>query len=205
MGHVTDCFENNGANSGVCVGTFFIRRLKDYSLTELENENLRLKPENFSVEFRATGGLTIKKLVKDEQFMSFRNSPDIVFIQMGENDLDNGVAVEKLSRDIISYSNFLIEGCDIKTVVIGQLLWRRRSGLFNDKVVELNKYLQDWCSNSQTKIIFHHHHGFWSPSLEFLANDGVHIRCTATDKKHMHKYLQSVKRAILRASKLLDR
>lgn len=73
------------------------------------------------MEFRATGGLTIKKLVTDEQFMTFTNSPDIVFIKMGENDLGNGVAVEKLSRDIISYTNFLIDGCDIKTVVIEQL------------------------------------------------------------------------------------
>lgn len=61
-------------------------------------------------------------MVKDEQFMTFTNSPGIVFIQMGENDLANGVAVEKLSRDIISYANFLIDGCDIKTVVIGQFL-----------------------------------------------------------------------------------
>lgn len=122
------------------LGHSFIRRLKDCSLTDVENQNLRLKPENFSVEFRATGGLTKKKLVKDEQFMTFTNSPDIVFIQMGENDLDNGVAVKKLLRDIISYANFLIEGCDIKTVVIEQLLWRRGPGVFNDIVVELNNF-----------------------------------------------------------------
>lgn len=147
MGHVTECFFKTIKPIRVCVlGHSFIGRLKDCSLTDVENQNLSLKPENFSVEFRATGGLTKKKLVKDEQFMTFTNSPDIVFIQMGENDLDNGVAVEKLLQDIISYANFLIEGCDIKriwcikTVVIEQLLWRRRSGVFNDKVVELNNF-----------------------------------------------------------------
>lgn len=107
---MTDCFENNGAHSGLCVGIFVYTSSQRLFLSDVENENLRLKPVNFSVEFRATGGLTIKKSVKDEQFMTFTNSPDIVFIQMGENDLDNGVSVEKLSRDIISHANFLIEG-----------------------------------------------------------------------------------------------
>lgn len=51
----------------MCVlGYLFICCLKDYFLMDVENENLKLKLENFSVEFCVMGGLMIKKLVKDE-------------------------------------------------------------------------------------------------------------------------------------------
>lgn len=100
----------------VCVlGHSFIRRLNVFN--GCGKWKLEVKTGELQCGFRATGGLTIKKSVKDEQFMTFTNSPDIVFIQMGENDLDNGVSVEKLSRDIISYANFLIEGWDFQLCV----------------------------------------------------------------------------------------
>jgi hypothetical protein len=78
-------------------------------------------------------------------------------------------------------------------------MWRIYSNpdRYNKKVVEFNKLLKDWTvRNEGSQVSFHHHHAFWN-SLDF----GVHIRCTSTNTQHMHKYLQSVKRAILRATK----
>lgn len=105
---MTDCLKTLELIRVCVLGHSFIRRLKDYYLTD--------------VEPRATGGLTIIKWWKMNNLWHSQIHRALFYIQMGENDLANGVAVEKLSRDIISYANFLIDGCDIKTVVIGQFL-----------------------------------------------------------------------------------
>ncbi|XP_061194948.1 uncharacterized protein LOC133203116 [Saccostrea echinata] len=186
------------------MGHSFIRRLRDYVFTDGDNTNLRLQGDQFEVEFRAAGGLTIHRMASDGRFTSFERIPDIVFLQIGGNDLDNGRDVKTVTRDIISYGNFLVKGCSVQSVIIGQVIWRKRTNSYNAKVIELNNALKHWVQqHADANIIFHHHHGFWSSNFDFLSSDGVHIKCSHTDKRHMHKYMQSVKRAILRAANRL--
>lgn len=55
------------------------------------------------------------------------------------------------------------------------MFWKRIVS-YNEKVVELNNLLKNWTGeNRDVNVNFHHYRGFWT-SLEFLANDGVHIR-----------------------------
>lgn len=185
----------------VVVGHSFIRRLRDYVNNDPRYKNLRLQMENFQVGFRAMGGLKMSRMARDAQFTTFAMTPDIVFIQTRGNDLGMGKPVRTVYRDIVNFANNLVMGCEAKCVIIGQIFGRERIGSYNEKVVELNNLLKN-CTveNSESNVHFHRHHGFWS-SLEFLANDEVHIRCTHTDKKHMHKFLQSIKRTVLRAAK----
>lgn len=128
----------------------------------------------------------MSRMVRDIRFSAFERTPDIVFLQIGGNDIDSGIPVRTVFRDIISFSNFLVKGCEVKTVLTGQVFRRRRTGSYNEKVVELNKLLKDLTvKNEESNVCFHHHHGFWN-SMDFLAPDGVHIRCTDTDTQQMH-------------------
>ncbi|XP_061170442.1 uncharacterized protein LOC133179795 isoform X2 [Saccostrea echinata] len=136
------------------------------------------------------------------KFTTFDPPPQMVFLQVGGNDQDNNkIAVDTLVRQIQSYANYLVLGCGVRHVVIGQILRRNRRGDYNSRVVEANCCLQNWAS-SLDHISFHQHHGFWK-DLSFLSRDGVHIRCSRTDSSQMRKYLQSVKRAVLRASRFI--
>ncbi|XP_062593187.1 uncharacterized protein LOC134254668 [Saccostrea cucullata] len=184
----------------VIIGHSFIRRLQDFIARNTENDNLRLYSHLFDVQFLSEGGLTVDRMARGPKFTTFDPPPQIVFLQIGGNDLDNThLAAETLVRKIQSYVNYLVLGCGVRHVVIGQILRRNRRGDYNSRVVEANCCLKNWAS-SLDNITFHHHHGFWK-DLSFLSADGVHIRCSRTDSSQMRKYLQSVKRAVLRASR----
>ncbi|XP_062587132.1 uncharacterized protein LOC134248748 [Saccostrea cucullata] len=156
----------------------------------------------FDVQFLSEGGLTVDRMVHGPKFTSFDPPPQIVFLQIGGNDLDNNyLDVDALVRKIQSYVYYLVLGCGVRHVVIGHILRRNRRGDYNSRVVEANCCLQSWTS-SLDNISFHQHHGFWK-DLSFLSTDGVHIRCSRTDSSQMRKYLQSVKRAVLRASRTI--
>lgn len=69
------------------VGHSFIRRLRDFMNNSLEDNNLRLNREQYYVTCVARGGLTISRLCTLREFTYFVARPNIVFIQIGGNDL----------------------------------------------------------------------------------------------------------------------
>jgi hypothetical protein len=67
--------------------------------------------------------------------------PDIVYIQIGGNDLSNTTSSKSVASEIFSFANFLHFGFHIPIVIIGELLFRNPSKVgkdCNDKVVATN-------------------------------------------------------------------
>ncbi|XP_061192120.1 uncharacterized protein LOC133200319 [Saccostrea echinata] len=189
----------------VILGHSFIRRLRDFVFATPDFYNLRLYPSHFSVEFRARGGLTIRQLANCSSLINFVDQ-DVCFLQIGSNDLcDASLPVKDIANAITSFASFLIITGKVKIVIIGQVLFRSSQVTdpwYNDRVTELNVLLESLCINSDTKLKFWHHHGFWSdPSMSHLSPDGVHLQNPRENARPMQKYAQSIKSAILHCAR----
>lgn len=165
--------------------------------------NLRLDYERFRILCRAQGGLTLHRLIHERSdLFTFGKTPDIVYIQVGGNDLASHLDAEHVATAVFSFANFLHHGLNIQFVIIGQLLRRRPDKVpinYNDKVFFTNMMLDKLCvDNDSQHIIFWKHRGFWS-ELNYLDEvDGVHL-----NMEGLRKYFRSVRSAVLHAGKLL--
>lgn len=187
------------------IGHSYIRRLGRFIGDNPEYANLRLNENEFSVLIRGQGGLTVRGLAASKSLCSFSRPPDICFLQIGGNDVLS-YAPDKIARDIISLTNFLIDGVGVKHMVIGQLIRRdpRKSPPgYNEAVVEVNKIL-DSVTTSLPNVTFWKHRGFWA-NLRYLGPDGVHLATKSynNDPVPMVKYLNSIKYAVINTCRRL--
>lgn len=188
---------------GICfLGHSFISRLGRYLTSHLDLMNLRLYREQYDVIIRARGGLRIASLAHSRDLLTFEVTPDICFLQIGENDVLS-FNVDTIVRDIVALASFIRSGIGIRTVIIGQLLRRQpwaSSSDFNNRIVPINVKLRTQTS-SLDGVYFWQHRGFWQ-DLSFLCRDGVHLRCSASTlhvvtSSPMHRFWRSVRSAIL--------
>lgn len=181
----------------VCLlGHSFIRRL-DHYMQQQYYSNLRLFSNQFYVFARAQGGLTVKKLIHQRPDLYDFGYVDILYLQIGGNDLSHQSA-SKTATDIVSFANFLCQYAGI--VIIGQLLFRHPDKVgehYNQRVIECNRLIQDLIKDNN-QIIFWHHRGFWR-SLDFLHPDGTHLNAGG-----MRKYHRSIRQAVLHSSNILN-
>nr|XP_034307428.1 uncharacterized protein LOC117680629 isoform X4 [Crassostrea gigas] len=189
----------------VCViGHSYIRRLRDYGM-QTETDNLNLDPEVFKVSFRGKGGLRLNKRVFRSEILHFDSIPDVVFLQIGENDICENTNSEKLARDIISVGQYLRDGVGVKVVIIGQLIRRMQFAScqnFNVFVVQTNEHLKRF-AEPLGGIYFWGHRGFWK-DFHYLGPDGVHLLCTPAEDQPMRKFRRSIRNAVILHSKVLS-
>lgn len=106
----------------VIFGHSFIRRLRDRVVDDPSCRNLKLSPEDFNLLFRAQGGLTVNKLFKRSDLLSFHH-PHIVYLQIGGNDLCTSSPADVVNR-ILDLVEKLITKNKACHVIIGHLFWR---------------------------------------------------------------------------------
>ena len=128
------------------------------------------------------GCLTVPRLIHERPDLYDFSvcQPDIVYLQIGGNDLSNTMtSSESVANEIYSFANFLHFGLHIPVVIIGELLFPNSSNVgknYNDKVVATNmSILQKIEPDNLPNLIFWRHHGFWE---DFLSC--VEMGCTLT-------------------------
>ncbi|XP_061171682.1 uncharacterized protein LOC133181159 [Saccostrea echinata] len=201
------------------IGHSYIRRLKEYCVQK-GTENLGLDPKQYHVTFRGKGGLKLSKCpetswsrnIVHPEFLCFDTVPDVVFLQIGENDISTSTNSRNLAMDIISVAQYLRDGVGVKLIIIGQLIRRMQFAScrdFNATVVEINLHVQQM-NDPLCGIHYWGHRGFWNGEnfpfwndLQYLGPDGVHLLCAPTEDQPMRKYLRSVRNAVILLSKLL--
>ncbi|XP_062600577.1 uncharacterized protein LOC134262209 [Saccostrea cucullata] len=192
----------------VCIiGHSYIRRLEEFCLSH-GIHNLRLD-DSFNVNFRGKGGLCLRHLGKSQEHFSARrdlfhltSKPDVVFLQVGENDISEFTCSGKLARDLVSVATYLRDGVGVKVVIIGQLLRRLPFAAcrdFNDIIVKTNTQLESM-TESVSGIHYWRHRGFCQV-LSFLGPDGVHLCCTPAHDQPMRKFLRSIRNAVIQMTK----
>ena len=125
------------------LGHSFIRRLNEHMKNTDGDNNLRLDHMYFKVICRAQGGLTVPIVIHERPDLYYFSicQPDIVYLQIGWNDLSNTTSSKSVANEIYSFANFLHFGFHIPIVIIGELLFRNPSKVrrdYNDKAVATN-------------------------------------------------------------------
>ena len=87
--------------------------------------NLDLDPELFQVAFVARGGLKVEGLYSLTQDI-VRVSEDIIFLDIGTNDIANTDPIE-LGDRVLAFANFITVMAGVRRVVISQMYFRNAS------------------------------------------------------------------------------
>ena len=87
--------------------------------------NLRLEEQFCSINFRGKGGLRVRHIGQlaggsKHALLHFDVVPDVVFIQIGGNDIAASTNCDQLAKNIVSLAEYLVQGVGVRLVYIGQ-------------------------------------------------------------------------------------
>ena len=185
-------------------GHSFIRRLRDdlvdisraeFSALSTHDSwlNLRFNSETVSVVFHGIGGLTLSKAYNELEVIAEVN-PDVIFIQLGENDVDKRHSrPSEIARQVSHFAASILRLCPKTSHLFwGQLLHRLtpRIGpqIYSEKIHQVNRILR-----STDNITYWPHKGLWQNPKLLFTRDGVHL-----NTRGHHKLARSIRGAILR-------
>ena len=188
--------------SALILGHSFITRLRDNANGTWAN--LGFAPSELRVHFAAKGGLSLSGLCRPyitDRIKRIR--PDVVVIQIGENDADRQSSDGRsltLARDILSVAQWLVDGFSVRHVVIMQLLHRASARnlpveSYNANIDRVNSEIRAGCEGS-CHCSFWQHKGLRAAITTSLAADKVHL-----NTRGMRKYIYSVRGSVLLAVK----
>lgn len=161
-------------------------------LHNFENRNMNnfnLKPEDFHLDFLGIRGATLhwnensksrfqsKSLVAYlTEFLNSALTPDIVYLQIGGNDLDSQENPHKLVQHIWSLAEFLVHGCAIKYVLIGHIFKRQAAKIGKEEYERRRLLVNHELSQKKDKNIkVCPNHGFTAEINKKFNKDGVHL------------------------------
>ena len=150
-------------------GSSYVRRLKEFAI---EKEAVNLNVKKCNIHWHGVGGNTIDKFREYDMSVVKNLSPDIVFLQIGSNDLCHKTRGEpELVFTKLEAAIKDLQDIGVSHVVVGQIFYRKKADIgvqvFNARVTDFNA-LCDKELHSQ-------------PGGKFWKHDGM----TAPEKKHL--------------------
>lgn len=196
------------------LGHSFVKRLFDFirrSNYHSVDFNMNLDPLREKVYLRGYPGGNLEVINSRGLGEIRRLQPDLVFLQIGSNDLcKQQNSVMDVARGIIEFVLKLRYSYGVHKVAVLQILHRLPptkeiryevdTVWFNQRCDELNLYLSNYFKDNKVeKVCFWRHSGFWSDENKqrVFSPDGVHLN-------NMHgypKYYQSLRAAIVSLAK----
>ena len=196
------------------MGHSFIRRFTYFlSHSQDHSANLNLDVRSCFIKYSGIPGGTVAKF-NDRQLAEVRReSPDLVVLQIGSNDLcDYDISVSKVVHNILSLVDNLHNSYHVQQVIIMQILHRHiprnrrkiRPGfnmdVFNERVDAANQCLKSEVVNRQYATYWKHKGLCVKELLEAaLCDDGVHLNNHIGYKK----FFKNIRAAIVTTLKRL--
>jgi hypothetical protein len=186
----------------VLMGHSFLTRLGDYMHNNLGRfNNFGMEHYQAQIYNIAVGGRTAQKCRNLDLGTMTKYLPDIVYLEIGTNDLSPKEAkCEVVSAQIHELCNDIL-GLGPKLVVVGQIIKRtqrgipRRNNSFNDKVITTNKITKALLGPEMSPgTRFWTHRGFWFSDKDLIDGRGVHLTTLGNRKLY-----RSVRGALLQA------
>lgn len=169
----------------ICVsGHSYIKRLhRDLCIPQLHESNVHFGLDNVKVTWHYTGGLTIDSFMEKHYSVIQNLKPNIVFLQLGENDMDSyHINALDIASDLIDLAQSLRDS-GVQHVIIGQLFQRYKCRSitpeqFNAKILIANQFLdlqlnQD--SNHARPAKFWKHIRLQHSRKQLMDPDKVHL------------------------------
>jgi lysophospholipase L1-like esterase len=180
------------------LGHSFVRRLREFITQHDPEYDLTLGLEHITVRWHGVGGRTIAKLNAFDLTVVEDFKPDIVFLQIGSNDLtQRNMSHISVGSRLEEFVRQLHDEQGVKIIIVGQTIQRAYPVSFNAKVSLLARYMKT-VLEPLSYTIYWSHRGFWRPRGPFLSFDGVHL-----NREGQHKFYRSVRGAVLRAVRQL--
>jgi len=182
------------------VGHSYIARLNTYLNSELNN--LGISPLVATVDCVGLPGATVfpgGKCINTLTSEILGKKPNIVYLQIGENDVANGHSAFLVAEEITHLVKSLTP--TVNRVIVGQLL--PFPSLERQVIVGTNQELKRRLSTNPNTKFWQHKNGFWKPvtnlltglnRTEVFAPDGVHL-----SQAGQRKYASSVRMAVEKA------
>ena len=171
-------------------------------LSQVENEvgdehNFGLRPSVAQMSYLVKGG---KKLKHFDEHTIMAYNPDIVYFEIGSNDLSE---LEKtgnqMGRVLYDLAVKLIS-MGVKKVIAGEVIYRQADGVPNSKpeynyeVQNMNWYLQSTMAESNNpRCFFWRHKNIWEASAIIYMDDGIHLNSLGNERM-----FRSIRGALLR-------
>jgi len=176
------------------LGHSFIRRLRQFVEEHSSEFKLDFRiTEPAVVRWHGVGGRTVAKCKRLDLHVVCAFKPDVVFLQLGTNDLTcRGMTALTVGSEIDDFVRLLHEEHGVKLICVGQTLRRSYSEKFNREVGLLAKYLKT-VLEPLPYVIYWPHRGFWNPRRPILFCDGVHL-----NNEGQHKLYRSIRGAVLK-------
>jgi hypothetical protein len=136
---------------GAITGHSYVKHLFNYATNDPSNKGMdcHLHLDAAIVSWNYKGGWTWQKFLAEETgFQSvIANSPDIVFCQLGGNELDSSISAQQVAQQALNTAKEFINN-GVTLVIIGEELERNSARNLNileylDKVKQYNKQLFD--------------------------------------------------------------
>lgn len=175
------------------LGDSFIRRLRDFIVRNVPEYDLCLNlKERVNMQWHGVGGRTIAKIRQFDLNEVIRFRPDVVFLQVGTNDLtQRGMTPITVGSAIEDFVRLLHDEHGVRFVCVGQTIKRSPVGNFNFNVEILAQYLKV-VLEPLPFAVYWTHRGFWRPASSCLSYDGVHI-----NREGQHKLYKSIRGAVM--------
>ena len=182
------------------LGHSFIRRLREFVNDNSLEYNLTLGiPEPVTVRWRGVGGRTVVKLKEFDLAIVSEFKPDIIFLQVGTNDLaQRNMSPVTVGSAIEEFVTLLHEKHGVRFICVGQTIKRASPDSFNARVALLARYLKT-VLEPLPYALYWTHRGFWRSRRPFLSYDGVHL-----NREGQHKLYKSIRGAVLQAIRQLN-
>ena len=182
-------------------GHSFVRRLNEYATYQFGSyHNMKIENSVANVTTIGISGLTIDKLLHQHMHRITTTNPQIVYIEIGSNDLcDPNGDIRQIGLKIKEACKMLLR-LGIKKVIIGEIVFRFGRGIprnvpdYNYKVLNLNRFLQVHLdSEAEPRLLFWRHKYVWRSALR-LYIDGVHYNNDGNKR-----YFRSVRGALIKS------
>lgn len=178
------------------LGDSFIRRLSHFL-----SGHSRKYSADFQLSRRATikwhgiGGRTVAKTIQHDLNVVKSFCPDIVILQLGSNDLTASDPAH-VGSNIDDFVRLLHDVYNVNLIFVCQTIMRQGAATFNRKAKLLTKYLRVVLEDIPYAF-FWGHRGFWRPTQNVYARDGVHLNSLG-----QKKYYRSLRGAFLESLSL---
>ena len=200
----------------VLCGHSFITRLQTSTSYPNNNMQSNFRLSQANIVYVSRGGKNFQELFECDWDTIMKSPPQIIYIELGTNDLDSRTPVATFTNDILTKAEEMIE-IGVKLVIFGEILERNPStrgrpstrkislNIFNQKVKEHKQQMKSRLEDStlQKKArrihpnIWHWDHHYITASVHpMISSDGVH-----PTPEGLEKLYKSIRGALLQGIK----
>lgn len=162
--------------AAVIMGHSFINHMARFIQASVDptiNTDFNLSRSAVNVIRSGRSGCTINKFRKTE-FVKLRYyRPDILYLELGTNDLSSGRTAEDIAADMVNLIQDIKRTFNPRHIVLGQVIFRDGNPDFNGKVNEYNALIKELLS-AIPYATFWVHKRLWNSTYPLLKADGVH-------------------------------